>query len=111
MFKYIQACKGILWKRWKLECLLAQCERHNYANGKNPSVKFGDILQIKGEIKNRGEWKISLITKAIFVNNILVDTKIKLENNTLLELPVQIFYPLGIFHDVMNNEDISQKSL
>lgn len=44
MFKYIQACQGTLWIKWKLEYLLALCERRNYANGKNPPVKFGDIV-------------------------------------------------------------------
>ena len=53
MFKYIQACKEKLLERWKLKYLLTLCERQNCANGKSFSVVVRDIVQIKGEQKNR----------------------------------------------------------
>lgn len=53
-----------------MEYVLALRERHNYANGKNPSVRVGNIAQIKGEQKNREKWKNCLIAKTIIVNDI-----------------------------------------
>ena len=61
------------------------CERHNCANGKNLSIMFRDIVQIKGEQKKRGKWKIGLIIKAILVDDVLVCAKIKLVSTILLE--------------------------
>ena len=43
-----------------------------------------DSLKIKGKQKNRGKWKIGLITKTVLVDDVLVCAKIKLVNNMLL---------------------------
>ena len=48
------------------------------------SVMVRDSLKIKGKQKNRGKWKIGLITKTILVDDVLVCAKIKLVNNMLL---------------------------
>ena len=60
-------------------------ERHNCANGKTPSVKVADTVQVKGEQRNRGEWKIGLIAKTILVSNVLVSAKIRLRKIALME--------------------------
>ena len=51
--------------------------------------------------------KIGLVKKPFFMNNVLVGSKIKLGNNTLLERPTEILHPLEIYSDVVNNEDQS----
>lgn len=97
--------KIILWKKWKLEYLLELRDRHNFTNGKNASVKIGDIAQIKVEQENRGELNIGWITKITFANDILVGVKINSGNNTIMEGPVQMSCLLEVSGDVMNNED------
>lgn len=63
MFKLIEASKNILRTKWTLEYPIARCERHNFANGESSSVKVRNIVQIKGEWNNTGEWKTGLISK------------------------------------------------
>ena len=60
--KYIKRCKEALWKRWKHEYLVALREKSNLKN-KNKTFKMnvGDVVLIKGEEKNRGLWKISIV--------------------------------------------------
>ena len=74
-------------------------------------MKVADIVQVKGEQKNRGEWKIGLITKTILVSNVLVSAKIKLRKIALMECPVQMLHPFEISNDLMNNEDKSVTGL
>ena len=55
--KYIKRCKEALWKRWKLEYLVALRERHNLKNkDKTFKINVGDVLMIKGEDKTRAHW-------------------------------------------------------
>ena len=70
-------------------------------------MKVRDIVKSKVNKRTEVNEKIGLVKKTIFVNNVLVCSKIKLGNNMLLERPTQILYPLKIYSDVMNNEDKS----
>ena len=84
MMKAFQHCKDSLWKRWKSEYLLTLCEKHHCLNTLETSLKI-DIVQVKDDHKNRREWHVGVVTKPIYVKNVLVGAKMKMGNNKLLE--------------------------
>ena len=60
--KSIKRCKEALWKRWRHEYLLALIEKDNSKNkDKTLKINVGDLLMIKGEGKNQGHWKMSIV--------------------------------------------------
>ena len=61
----LNRCKNALWKRWSEEYLQSLSDRHKCFNGIEPVLKVGDIVRIKGDKKNRGEWEIGIITRLI----------------------------------------------
>ena len=57
--KYLQRYKDAWWKRWSSEYLKALRKRHNMKNKtKEMSLKPGDVVLIKGDERNRGQWTI-----------------------------------------------------
>ena len=61
--KYIQKCEEAAWKRWRSEYLTSFRERHNLKHSKKePEVKVGKVVVIKGEERNRAQWNIGIIT-------------------------------------------------
>ena len=96
MFHQLQSCKEKLWKRWYQEYLLALRERHQCTNDKGSNLDIGDVVQIKKDQKNRGEWHVGIITKVVKINNVTVGAKIKLGTGTILERPIQMLHPLEL---------------
>ena len=80
MFHQLQSCKEKLWKRWYQEYLLALREKHQCTNDKGINLDIGDVVQIKGDQKNRGEWHVD-----VKINNVTIGAKIKLGTGTILE--------------------------
>ncbi|XP_066931847.1 uncharacterized protein [Clytia hemisphaerica] len=102
LLRQIQSGKEQLWKRWHQEYLLALLalrERHHCTKAGPTNIKVGDVIQIKGEQKNRGEWQICITTKVVKINNVVVGAKLKLGNGTVLDRPIQLLYPLELFSD------------
>ena len=64
--KYLKQCKDALWRRWRNEYMRALRERHDLRHhGKTAKIQQGDVVLIKGDEKNRGKWKIGVVTKLI----------------------------------------------
>ena len=64
--KDIRRCKDALWKRWTTEYLKGLRERHNMKHDeKTQSVKPGDVVILRGDGKNRGNWKLGRVESLI----------------------------------------------
>jgi hypothetical protein len=63
--KYIQRCKDTIWKRWTTEYIRSLRERRINQTGKTSEIKIGEILLMKGEEKDRGQWKIGVIQEFV----------------------------------------------
>ena len=96
--KHLKKCKDAVWCRWKDEYLRALREKHDCSRGKSTnSVSEGDIVLIKDDSsKNRGTWKLGLVTKLIQRDGVTLGAKLKTNVNTLLERSVKQLYPLEL---------------
>ena len=63
MQKYIQRCKEAVWKRWRNEYLTSLPEMHNLKHNKRePEVKVGEVVAIKGNERNKYTGNFIIIT-------------------------------------------------
>ena len=100
MARHLQKCKDVLWKRWNTEYLRALRERHQCcSSGINPKLDVGDIVQVKDDFKNRGEWKIGVVVRLVKHADVILGAKLKMGNNNIIERPVQHLYPLELHVD------------
>jgi hypothetical protein len=104
MLKTTQHCKDSVWKRWRSEYLRALRERHFCSNNKFIKLKIGDIVQIKNDHKNRGEWNLGKITKLVKTDGIPLGAKIITKNNKISERPIEFLYPMEL-HKTTEQEE------
>ena len=58
--KYIRSCKARIWLRWTKEYLIGLREQHNLVH-KELKLKEGDVVNIRGDEKNRAHWKTGIV--------------------------------------------------
>ena len=104
MLKIIKHCKDSVWKRWKCEYLRALRERHFCSNNKEIKLKIGDIVQIRSDHKNRGEWNLGKVTKLVKTDGILLGAKVLTRNNKIFERPIEFLYPMEL-HETTKQEE------
>ena len=64
--KYLMKCRENMWKRWRNEYIRSLRERHNLKHKENSEqIKVGQVVIIKGDGKNRGEWNIGIVEQLI----------------------------------------------
>ncbi|XP_068735592.1 uncharacterized protein [Montipora capricornis] len=64
--RHLKRCKEAVWKRWTGEYVKGFRERHHLKNpGKPRHPEVGEVVLIKSEDKNRGKWKIGIVTDTI----------------------------------------------
>ena len=109
-FKYVNRCKDYVWNRWTREYVKGLRERHNLKHG-NISLKpkIGDVVVIKGDEKNRGKWKLGIITATYPGNDGIIRAVELRTNNGNLQRPVQFLYPLDLSLDI-NRLDSDSKN-
>ena len=95
--KYVQKCKQAAWKRFQHEYLVALRERHNLNHkGKNASIQIGDVVIIKGQSKNRGNWKLAIVEKLHRgKDNVVRVVGLRTAKN-YLERPIQLLCPMEL---------------
>jgi len=59
--RYLARCKDVIWKRWSAEYLRGLRERHNKHSKRQLSLRSGDVVIIKGDEKNRGQWRLGIV--------------------------------------------------
>eukprot|EP00112_Aurelia_sp_Birch-Aquarium-sp1_P001131 Seg1117.2 transcript_id=Seg1117.2/GoldUCD/mRNA.D3Y31 product="hypothetical protein" protein_id=Seg1117.2/GoldUCD/D3Y31 len=95
--RHLNECKKRIWNRWSNEYLKGLRERHNLKHhGKTNTLNIGDVMLIKGEEKNRGQWRIGIIQQLITGRDGIVrGAKLRAGKSTL-ERAVQHLYPLEL---------------
>ena len=94
--KYLRRCKDAVWPRWSAEYLKALRERHNLKHGsKELCLKQGDVVLIKGEKKNRGTWKISIVDRLIQGRDKVIRGVRLRAGKSYLERPIQHYISAG----------------
>ena len=98
--RYLARCKDVTRKRWSAEYLRGLRERHNMKHNKRQlSVTSGDVIIIKGDEKNRGQWKLGIVDE-LFPGSDGVIRAVKLRaGKSYLERPIQHLYPLELSCD------------
>ena len=107
--KYLKRCKENVWKRWRNEYLSGLWERHTLIKGKKPEIQVGDIMMIKGEEKNRGQWKI--VGRLIAGKDEIVRGVRLRAGKTYLERAVQQLYPLELSCDWSSKDSLKEESI
>ena len=102
--RYLQRCNENTWKKWKNEYLVVLRETQSQPQRQSKKSKFGDIVMIKGESKNRSHWKIGKVSQmytgedeALRAVQMQVRTKFMVQ-------PIQVQYPLELHCDVPAKE-------
>ena len=109
--KYLKRCKENVWKRWRNEYLSGLRERHTLIKGKKPEIQVGDIMMIKGEEKNRGQWKIGIVDRLIAGKDEIVRGVRLRAGKTYLERAVQQLYPLELSCDWNSKDSLKEESI
>ena len=101
-FQYVKKCKDDAWNRWTREYVKGLREKHdlNHKQCKMPIVpKAGDVVIVRGDEKNRGKWKLAIIT-SLFPGTDGIIRAVELRTkNVMLQRPVQLLYPLELSCD------------
>ena len=83
--KKLRRCRDSIWCRWRDEYLRALRDRHHITKGATISPSIGDIVLIKDEEKNRGKWKLGVVTKLVQKDGVTLGAKLKTKVDTVIE--------------------------
>ena len=97
--QYILKCKELVWKQWSEEYLIALCECHNLKHHQNEMNLQGDIVIIKGDEKNHGQWKLAKVEKSLQGKDGLVRAVRLKSRKSILDRAIQHLYPLDLHCD------------
>lgn len=98
--KYLKKCKQVMWNRWTREYIRGLREQHRQARGtQTPHPNIGDVVIIKGESKNRNQWKLAIVTELIKSRDgITRAAKLRVGKGDM-ERAIQQLYPLELSCD------------
>ena len=104
--RHLKRCKEAVWKRWTGEYVKGLRERYHLKNpGKPCHPEVGEVVLIKSEDKNRGKWKIGIVTDTIEGRDGVVRA-VKLRVGTSrLQRAVQHLFPLELSCDQPRAEE------
>lgn len=98
--KFLKRCKEAVWKRWTNEYVRGLRERHIMLKGKPLTLSVGDVVIIKSDKRNRGEWPLGIVEQ-LYKGKDGVVRAVKLRaGKSFLERPVQHLYPLELSCDI-----------
>eukprot|EP00794_Sanderia_malayensis_P011523 gene11523-biopygen9194 len=99
--KYIERCKENVWRRWSNEYVKALREKHNLMHhSKDNQISVGDVVLIKGEMKNRGQWRIGVVESLIQGKGGIFRAARLRSKNARIERAVQMLYSLELNCDM-----------
>ena len=110
---YLNDCKKKIWNCWSNEYIRGVRERHNLQHhGKTNALKIGDVMMIKGDEKNKGDWKFGIVKELIAGRDGAVrGAKLRVGNATL-ERSVQHLYPMELqCDDALGKEDHASQGM
>ena len=95
--RHVHKCTEAAWKRWVHEYLAALRKRHNLVHREKPvKINITNVVTIKGDEKNRGEWKIKMIEN-VFIgkDNTIRSIGIR-TGKSVIEKLTQLLYSLWL---------------
>ena len=83
--RYINKCKQAAWRRWSNDYLKALRERHNMKLKTSLiQIKEGDVVLIKSSEKNRGRWKVGIVSELYYgKDNVVKAVRLRANKNYL----------------------------
>jgi hypothetical protein len=103
--KFLKRCKDAVWKRWKNEYVRGLRERHIMLKGKPFVLSVGDVVIIKSDERNRGEWPLGIV-ETLYEGKDGVVRAVRLRaGKSFMERPVQHLYPLELSCDIGNSQE------
>ena len=97
--KFLERCKHAVWKRWTNEYVRGLRERHVMMKGKPFTLAVGDVVIIKSDQRNRGEWPLGIVEQ-LYEGKDGVVRAVKLRaGKSFMERPVQHLFPLELSCD------------
>ena len=99
-YKYLLRCKEAMWTRWTREYLRSLRERHA-SKRKDGFIAphVGDVVIIKSEDRNRGKWRLGIVTELIAGTDGVVRAARLRAGKSFIERAVQHLYPLELTCD------------
>jgi hypothetical protein len=98
--KHLLKCKEALWKCWSQEYLRTLRERHrNQVGSKGALPAVGDVVILKTDEKNRGEWPLGIIEELIMGKDGVIRVAKVHAGKGRLERAVQHLFPLELLYD------------
>ena len=110
--KHLNSVLNHFWRRWSKEYLLELRDAHRQRSvvGTPNPVKKGDIVLVHDQDRPRGFWKIAQVEKLItgkdgLVRGATLRLPTKDGQQTTLQRPLQLIYPLEIEVNPVNKSD------
>jgi hypothetical protein len=103
--KFLKRCKDAVWKRWTNEYVRGLRERHLMKKGKPITLSVGDVVIIKSDERNRGEWPLGIVQE-LYEGKDGVVRAVKLRaGKSFMERPIQHLYPLELSCDSRSSQE------
>ena len=102
--KYVLKCKEAVWRRFPREYLVALRERQNVNHeDKLEDIQIADVVIIKGESKNRGHWKLTIVEKLHSGKDNVTRVVVLQTGKKYLERPIQLLHPMELHCNTVRN--------
>ncbi len=92
-----------MWLRWTKEYIPELRERHKFwiqsDGSKDCDVRVGEVVIIRGVVKNRNQWKLGVLQEFIKEEDGIIRGAKLRAGKSCLERPVQHLYPLELSCD------------
>ena len=111
--RYLDECKKKILNRWSKEYIRGLRERHNLQHhGKKIVLNIGDVVMIKGDEKNKGQWKLGIVNECITGRDGVVRGGKLRTGNATLERAVQHLYPMELqCDDILERENHASQDM
>ena len=103
--KFLKRCKEVVWKRWRNEYIRGLRERHIMLEGKPHTLSFGDVVIIKSDERNRGEWPLGIVEELYEGKDGIVRAVKLRAGKNFMERPIQHLYPLELSCNIRSNQE------
>ena len=109
--KFLKRCKDAMWKRWTQEYIRGLRERHVQFKGRPLSLAVGDVVIIRSDGRNRGEWPLGVVQELYEGKDGIVRAVKLRAGKSYMERAVEHLYPLELSCDVKPKEKPRQQPM
>ena len=109
--KFLKRSKDVVWRRWTNEYVRGLRERHIQYHGKPLSLAVGDVVVIKSDERNRGEWPLGIITEFFEGKDGVIRAARLRAGKSYMERPIQHLYPMELNCDMKEAKEQQPSTL